>query len=46
MVRIILLIVLTAIWIRALINYDGRPHCDQCLGDDCPFPEMDCERRK
>lgn len=38
-----------AIWIHALVNWDGQRHCDRNC-DACPFPKthecQDGERRK
>ena len=46
MIQLIILLVIVVIWIGSILEYDEKPHCDWCAGDDCPFPTYDCERRK
>lgn len=43
MIRLILGLVCLAVWLRALIDYDGsKPDtCEDCDPDHCPFP---CEK--
>ena len=46
MVTISLLIIIVCLMLMVhIVEKDSEPPCDQCLGDDCPFPNLPCERR-
>lgn len=46
MLRMIILFALLAVWVKALIDYDGSFHCDDCQGEDCWYPKSPCDKRK